>query len=808
MSERYERPKEAEPCLRDWTLEYHAYEPKTEGGREVVCSQGNGYLAVRASSFESNVVGTDYPGTYRAGLYNQLTTDVEGKSVPHESLVRLPDWTRLEIRLGDGPSWRLSDVELLSFRQCVDLEDGSFTREYRARDQAGRVLCVRDRRIASMASPHVVMFQLELRSENWSGTVTLREAFELEPRNYNAATYRALRGDHLADVRVEQPAGHADLTLVTSRTRQSHVAIAQAIRTVYSDTPDSQIEETPTIWSRVTKHALRPGHPLALERTCAIFTSSDPGIPDPQAAAITEALGVPRFERIAERQRADWHALWSEFAIEVAGDPELNGGIRLCLYHLLQTVTAHSAEIDAGTPARGWSGEGYHGHVFWDEVFLIPVLALRSPALARGMLTYRTRRLDAAKQAAAASGYRGAMFPWRSASRGYDVTDPYRQNPVSHHFIPDHTWLQRHVGSAIAYSVWQYYSMTGDDEYLAEHGAELILEVGRFWASIAQYNPARSRFDIRGVVGPDEFHERYPGSTVPGIDNNAYTNVFAAWVLATCENVLDAVTPARRAALVRSLDISDADLDTMRRVSRELYVPFVSPDVLEQFEGYSMLREFDLEAYAKCHPDIRRMDDLLNAEGDDVNNYQISKQADVLMLFYLFCQTELTAVFERLGYAVSDAMLRKNLDYYGPRTVNGSTLSRVVDAWVSARVERGRSLRLARKALLTDVCRFNASSTTTEGIHLGAIAGATDIFQRCYFGLSAHSGQLWFEPDLPSELERISMNLRYRGTSLRAAVSAGVLELTAGADAASCEVRVNGEPVRLRARQTVRVPLP
>jgi len=199
-------------------------------------------------------------------------------------------------------------------------------------------------------------------------------------------------------------------------------------------------------------------------------------------------------------QRTDLDVL--DVASDEAVDTHL--AVRLHLFHLLQTASSHSMELDAGIPARGWHGEGYRGHIFWDELFICPLLNLHLPILARAPLLYRYRRLDEARWAARQAGFRGAMYPWQSGSDGREETDVMYFNPRSGNWIKDDAHLQRHVGAAVAYNVWQYYQATGDTEFLYSFGAELMFEIARFWASIAQWNETRGRYDICGVMGPDE----------------------------------------------------------------------------------------------------------------------------------------------------------------------------------------------------------------------------------------------------------------------------------------------------------------
>ena len=232
-----------------------------------------------------------------------------------------------------------------------------------------------------------------------------------------------------------------------------------------------------------------------------------------------------------------WRHLWRRFDVHIrpAGPGfKLNVQmlVRLNMFHLLQAVSPNSIGLDIGVPARGWTGEAYQGHVFWDELFIFPFFNYRMPEITRSLLMYRYRRLGEARAAAAAAGYKGAMFPWQSGSDGQEETETLNLNPRSKHWVPDNSYLQRHVGSAIAHNVWQYFQVTHDVEFLHSYGAELILDIASFWSSVATFDDDRGRYEIRGVMGPDEFHDGYPDSKKPGLNNNAYTNIMAVWVCA------------------------------------------------------------------------------------------------------------------------------------------------------------------------------------------------------------------------------------------------------------------------------------
>ena len=438
-----------------------------------------------------------------------------------------------------------------------------------------------------------------------------------------------------------------------------------------------------------------------LEKLASFYTSRDQAISECGLAARKAIARAGRFDAVMAEHVVAWKHLWRRFDVHMqpAGPAfKLNVPmlLRLNMFHLLQAVSPNSIGLDIGVPARGWTGEAYQGHIFWDELFIFPFLNYRMPEITRSLLLYRYRRLGEARAAARSAGFQGAMFPWQSGSDGQEETQELNLNPRSQRWVPDNSYLQRHVGSAIAYNVWQYFQVTHDVEFLQFHGAELILEIARFWSSIASFNDERGRYEIRGVMGPDEFHEGYPDAPTPGLNNNAYTNIMAVWVLCRALEVLDLLPDMRRAELMTRLGLSADEIARWGDISRRMYVPFHGDGIISQFEGYEKLAELDWEDYRARYGNIQRLDLILEAEHDSANRYKLSKQADVLMLFYLFSAEELGALFTRLGYPFEHETIPRNVAYYDGRSSHGSTLSRVVHAWVLARSDRPRAMTLLR----------------------------------------------------------------------------------------------------------------
>lgn len=793
--------------MRDWTLAYEGIDPASEGIRETLCTLGNGYLATRGAAPEHDADGVHYPGTYVAGIYDRLVDHVAGRRVENESLVNLPNWLPLSFRAEDGPWLGTGGVELLEHHLELDVARGLLVRRLRCRDDAGRTTRVTQRRFVHMEHAHLAGLETVLVPEDWDGRLTVRSGVDGGVENAGVARYRDLDGRHLCDHEVSRP--DDDVLLVTARTRQSRIRLAVAARTrawVGDDAwpgAASLVDAGRRAWLQLDVDATA-GVPVRVEKVAAVFTSRDRAISEPATEAVTWVRRADTFAGLVRSHLLAWVRLWRRFRLELDGSDGETAPLpvlRLHLFHLLQTLSPGTIDLDVGVPARGLHGEAYRGHVLWDELFVVPLLGLRLPVLARTLLMYRHRRLPEARWAARQAGRRGAMYPWQSGSSGREESQRLHLNPLSGRWVEDATHLQRHVGLAIAYNAWEYWESSADSQFLSHHGAEMILEVARFFADLASYDRESGRYRIRGVVGPDEFHTHYPGAATPGIDDNAYTNVMAAWVLARAFDLLDLLPDRRRRELTRALDLRTDELRRMDAVSRRLLVPF-HDGVISQFAGYADLAELDWAAYRDRYGDIQRLDRILEAEGDDPNRYKASKQADVLMLFYLLTAEDLTAVLDRLGYRLEPTTIPDTIEYYLARTTHGSTLSAVVHAWVLARSQRGRALEFLRLALDSDVTDIQGG-TTAEGIHLAAMAGSVDLLQRCFTGLETRRDTLWLNPSWPEELGRLETDVVYRTVPLTLRVHGDrVLVSSDPSAAASVRVGCRGKAVVLEPGDT------
>ena len=798
-----------------WWLTHDGFDPEEEGLREALCTLGNGYFATRGAASESHADGVHYPGTYLAGGYNRLQTQMAGRIIENEDLVNLPNWLCLCFRI-DGEDWfNLADVEVISYSQELHMKRGVLHRIIRIRDKRGRETALHERRLVSMAEMHLAALQLDIVPVNWSGTLEIRSSLDGTVTNSGVKRYQNLNNRHLEPIQTAMTS--EDTIVLEVRTNQSKLHIAQAARThVYMQgeplTVARKTVEEPGFIVQYLTLEVSEGSRVIVEKIMALYTSRDNAISEPVLEAVKAAEEADRFRGLLAAHILAWNRMWRRFEVDLSmyGAPEqhyVQRILRLYRFHLLQTACMHSLDIDVGMPSRGWHGEAYRGHIFWDELLIFPFLNFRTPQITRTLLMYRYRRLGEARKAARKLGYKGAMYPWQSGSDGREETQQVHLNPVSGNWLPDHSHLQRHINAAIVYNVWQYYQVTGDLEFLSWYGAEMILEIARFWASLAEYNPELDRYEIKGVMGPDEYHDAYPDAETPGLDNNAYTNIMVVYIMNRVFDLLNILPEEHLRELRAKLAVEDSEVERWKEISHKMRVVFHDGDIISQFEGYGDLKEFDWEGYRQKYGNIQRLDRILEAEGDTPNRYKVSKQADVLMLFYLFSSERLMEILEQLGYHYEPEMIPRNIEYYLKRTSNGSSLSWIIHSWVAARRDRAQSWELFNVALLTDFMDIQRG-TTAEGIHLGAMAGCVDLVGRGYTGLECMGDVLRFNPAFPEEIDGLHMHIRYRGQWLELDITTDLFKIHAlSGGAVPIKIMIDGRILELREGQSAVIEL-
>lgn len=596
---------------------------------------------------------------------------------------------------------------------------------------------------------------------NFTGEIDVISEADGSVYNYNVARYRSLTNKHLTIQTTEYFKSKA---LLIARTNQSDITVCQASQ-LFSD--DFSLE---TLKSEKTAEKVIQKLTISVEKNRTYTLEKSVTVAKYQMGEQTTTsklalLSLPRFKEMYAESKEAWRKLWENAAITIDGDLMSQKMLNLHTYHLLVSAApnAYEQSLDASITARGLHGEAYRGHIFWDELFILPFYILHFPKTAREILLYRYQRLTAAKKAAKEAGYQGAMFPWQSGLDGTEQSQELHLNPISGEWKEDHSRLQRHVSLAIAYNVWQYWHNVRDRSFMEQYGLELILEIAHFWQSAATLDSLTGRYSIEGVMGPDEFHESYPNSQKGGLKNNAYTNMMVVWLFEEVEKLRNQLSPEIFQSVAAKVQLSEDNFSQMTDIRKNLCLEINPEGIIAQFEGYFDLKDLDWDHYREKYGNIYRMDRILNAEGKSADAYKVAKQADSLMIFYNFSTAQVHQILDDLTYRLPEDYVEKNLHYYLARTSHGSTLSRVVHAQLAAMVDQqDLAWSLYQEALYSDY-RDIQGGTTAEGIHAGVMAATLYIPLTTFAGIDFREDVMRIDPNLPKQWQNIQFNIQVRG---------------------------------------------
>jgi len=830
-----------------WTLSID--DPNPSKHLETLTTIGNGYFAVRGARDETvyEPDGMDsYPGTYVSGGYNRLTTDVEGTNITHESLVNIPNWAHITWREAGKEwfTWRSDEYTVEQFNQKLDIKEGMLITRYTVVDKEGHATTIISQRIVHMKKRHLGLTKYSIIAENWSGDIEVYHWIDGSVENKGVSRYNSLNGKHLKVHGTGTFDAHSclDGIYLSTETIQSKVRFCIAKRCCFyvgDEREDPHLIETIKEIEQIGQKfsfKMRSGKILVAEIFTAVCNLRDRGSLDPFESATTELIrcGVKRFNHLLATHNTLWKSVWDRSLVciklndDIQEDEPLNGNLgfpkadrsfnfsqmmeqfkskgaqainsdqlqfvlRFHAFHIVQTCSHNSIGRDVSIPARGIHGEAYRGHIFWDELFVLPTYIFRVPEVARSLLLYRYYRLDAARDIARGKGYFGACFPWQSGSTGTEETPPIHMNPLNKEWEADLSSLQYHVNVAIFYNFWHYYAITGDRDFMELYGDEVLLEIARFWGNKAKLNKHTGRYEIEHVMGPDEFHERYPGASEGGFNNNAYTNVMVAWCLDKALHMLEILPPTRRKELKESLYLSEKELNIWRDITHRMKVPFHDGSIISQFDGYENLKELDWEGYRRKYGNIQRLDRILRYEGDSPDNYKLSKQPDACMLFYVLTHEELIETLRKLGYAFSKDLILKNIEYYFERTSHGSTLSLVIFSHILYPFKHEKAWNLYKEFVLSDICDIQGG-TTGEGIHIVPVASSINVLFTRVFGVDTSRGFVRFDPHPPKELEILKLRFQFQHRWLDIELTQDNLMITSES---------NGEVFQLYFRETL-----
>ncbi len=768
----------------NWQIAYHDYDPEKEKSREALLTVGNGFFGTRGAMEETTAGKAHYPGTYVAGLYNRLTTSVAGKDVVNEDFVNIPNWLKIGFKIEDENWFSPDEVTINEISRKLDFRSGLVSRIMIVTDDEGRKTKIESYRMASMTERNLAAIKYRITPLNYSGQMSFCSSLDGTITNEGVDRYNSLNQQHL------EPVEHSEgenISCLKVRTTQSKIEIAEAARLQFringkEQAIDSRVLTDEGIVYTIIDHNARKGETVELQKIVSIYTSQfgDTNICE---LAIKAADQAPSFDMLLEDSAKVWESIWQKADIRIEGDRISQKLLRMHIYHLMVSASPHNVKLDASVTARGLHGEAYRGHIFWDELFILPFYDIHFPEVARSLLMYRYRRLDSARAYAREYGYEGAMFPWQSGSDGSEETQVLHLNPVTGEWGPDHSSLQRHVSLAIAYDVWQYFHITDDVDFVEKYGAEMYLEICRFWASKAEWDEQTGRYSIKKVMGPDEFHEMYPGANEGGLTDNAYTNIMVSWMFSQVSGLLNNMSTQAKTSLFQKIGLKEEEITYWNDIRRKLRLVISDGGIIAQYDGYFELKELDWAYYRKKYGNIHRMDRLLKAEGKSADDYKVAKQADMLMTFYNLDKEQVDRILEEMGYKLPGDYLEKNLRYYLARTSHGSTLSRVVHAQLARIIGDDQlSWDLYFDALTSDYNDIQGG-TTAEGIHTGVMAGTIMIAITTFAGVDLRSDVLKIDPVLPERWKRMTFNLGFKGVHYHFEISSGLMKVSADKEA-------------------------
>ena len=741
--------------MNQWQISEESFEPNLRRihSQETVYTIGNGYFCTRGTFEEGYPKAT--PATLLYGVFDDVV-------IAKEELANAPDWTAIQLFV-NGERFRLDRGTLLSYHRSLDIQQGLLHRTVYWESPHGVRLEIVSERFASLADEHVGVIRykvtIEEGRENQPVQVEVRSSINTAQGNYDLMHWET-----------RDQGNRDELLWLLSETKRSGVQLAQTMSftTNRSDFQKVLLDSdlAPSIRFYGT---LASGESTTCEKIVMMYTSRD-GV-EPLAASLQhhqELLGMAEpvqepaqatrttnsaqatvspstqlYDCLLEEQQAAWYQFWKRADIILEGDEKAQIGVRYSLYQLRINVSAHDSRYSIA--AKGLTGFGYRGHIFHDtEIFMLPFFTYVMPEIARNLLLYRYHLLNAARKKAASHGYEGAQYPWESTLDGEETTPPAIIHPETGEVIPVlNGTLEIHITASIAHAVWEYWCITGDDEFMRDYGAEIVLSTAMFWASRAEEKARQNEYEITGVIGPDEWHEH--------VNNNAFTNYMARRNIQVGLEIfewLKVAAPAGCRELEEQLNLTNKRLEHWQDVINKLHIPQdKQTGAFEQFDGFFQLPALDQEKYKGRHGSYQA---ILGMEA--VQKYRIIKQADVLML--------LTVLDDEFDLPTK----RANWEYYYPITDHdyGSSLTPALHTILACEVGQiDPAYQLFMKGALVDL--EDLRGNTAEGIH-AACAGA--VWQAAVLGIAGlrfSKEGYTTNPCWPDGWTRLAFTIQHKG---------------------------------------------
>ena len=732
-----------------WRLVEKKYHAPRMAQMETLFALANGYLGIRGT-FEEGVP-VHQKGTLINGFHEQwpivYAESAHGYAKTGQTIVNAPDGTLIRLYVDDEP-FDLGRASVIHYERTVDMRTGILERDVTWEKGSGKRIRIRSRRLVSFEHRHVAAIDYEVTLLNADAPIVISsELVYQEETRAVTGDQRASRsfGERVLQPQAVQPSGSR--AVLTSMTRTSRMTLAAGMdHRVETDRAHHLDNQSSVERGRllVSVNGVA-GQTVRLTKVLTYHASERASVEElaeRAARALDRARGLG-FEGLAAGQEASLARFWDRADIEVIGSDELQQVARFNLFHIHQAV----ARTDGmGVPAKGLTGHGYEGHYFWDtEIYVLPFLIYTNPQVARNLLRFRYRMLDAARVRAREVNQQGALFPWRTIC-GEEASAYYAAGTA-----------QYHINADIIYALMKYVQVTGDTEFLHREGAEMLIETARMWRSLGFFSEhAGGRFCINGVTGPDEYN------TV--VNNNAFTNLMARenlWAAARTVDDIRASSPARFAALVHDTGVTEAEIAGWQEAADRMFVPYdETAGIHLQDDEFLSRKPWDFE-----NTPPQKYPLLLHFHPLVIYRHNVIKQADVVLAMFL------------LGHEFSLDQKRRNFDYYDPLTTGDSSLSVSIQSILA--MELGyvdKAFEYWTYAAWMDLADVHAN--VEQGCHIASMGGTWMTVVYGVAGMREQGGRVTFHPRLGRRIERLGFSLTIQGQRLRVSIDAHASQVT------------------------------
>jgi kojibiose phosphorylase len=709
------------PYMSDarWQIYENGWSPELQNFHESIFTLGNGYLGSRGV-LEENPKGS-HPGTYFAGLFDSMVAQVP-------ELVNAPNPMDLRISV-DGEKLGAMAMDVTDHRRILDMRRAFITRRTVYSSTMKKRFSYQSLRFFSLPDKHMAMIRVYLTPLDGPANFAVISEVNSAVANKGIITEGDKRAFNISEVDKQ---GDVDYLCVKTLEKETLVAYASLMqiehrnRTYFEPHRTFELHvkkgETICITKYISMHNSRHVNPSRVKR---------------MAIENVEKSARKGFETMVQEHIKAWAIRWKQADVSIPGDPDTERALRFNIYHLL--ITGNPTDT-TGIGAKTLSGEGYRGHSFWDtELFVLPYFTFNFPKMARNLVMYRYNRLPKAMENAKKRGFEGAMFPWESADTGEEVTPEWHRDFDGTLKKITTGLIEQHITADVIYGLFQYYIVTDDEELMLDCGLEMLIQTARFWTSRVTWNGKRKCYELKNVIGPDEFHE--------GVDNNAFTNRMVSWnldIAAKLYRVFRLKNPQAVKKVTDKVGLRTGEAEDWRRIAANIPIRNKG-NLIEAFQGFFKLRDLPLtevnDYFIPVLPDM---------PSKALEKTQYVKQADVIMLMFLL-ESEFTT-----------EQIRANYEYYERRTLHKSSLSPAIHALVAARQnDMMHAKRYLQASVMTDL--KDVHENTADGMHAASLGGTWQAVVLGFGGVRLNRGELCIDPHLPGHWQTLSFCIRFQG---------------------------------------------